>query len=71
MVMALHPGIVSREAVEMTPLKASGVWPHASRWAERYPDGSAGADVNLASAEWGQRLFEVAAAGVVEELERW
>lgn len=71
LVMALHPGIVSDEPVEMTPLKTSSVWPHASRWAERYPDGSAGADVNLASAEWGQRLFEAAVTDLLQELERW
>jgi len=70
-VMALHPGIVSQEPVEMTPLKTSNVWPHAARWAKRYPDGSAGADVNLASAEWGQRLFEAAVSGLVQELDRW
>ncbi|MCP4543159.1 MAG: creatininase family protein [Chloroflexi bacterium] len=71
LVMALHPGIVSEEPVEMTPLKRGDIWPHASRWAERYPDGSAGADVNLASAEWGQRLFEAAVTDLVQELDRW
>ena len=70
-VMALHPGIVSQEPVEVTSLKTSGVWPHAARWAEHYPDGSAGVDISLASAEWGQRLFEAAVNGIVQELEQW
>jgi len=71
LVMALHPGVVSDRPVEVRPVVHPAVWPNAQVWAEHYPDGSAGADVNLASEEWGRRLLEAAVAAVLEELERW
>lgn len=71
LVMALHPGVVSDEAVEVRQVTRPPVWPNALLWAEHFPDGSAGADVNLASAEWGRRLLEAAAAAVLQELEAW
>ncbi len=71
LVMALHPGIVSDRPVEVLPVTRPGVWPNAQVWAEHYPDGSGGADVNLASEAWGRRLLETAVAAVLEELERW
>ncbi len=69
--MALHPGIVSDEPVEVLPVVQPAVWPNALVWAEHYPDGSGGADANLATAQWGQVLLEAAVAAVLEELERW
>jgi creatinine amidohydrolase len=69
--MALHPGIVSDEPVEVRPVVRPAVWPNALVWAEHYPDGSGGADANLATAEWGQTLLEVAVRAVLQELEQW
>ena len=71
LVMALHPGIVSDRPVEVRPVVQPAVWPNALVWAEHYPDGSGGADVNLASEEWGRRLLEAAVAAILDELERW
>ncbi len=71
LVMALCPGIVSDRPVEVRPVVRPAVWPNARVWAEHYPDGSGGADVNLASEEWGRRLLEAAVAAVLDELERW
>jgi creatinine amidohydrolase len=69
--MALHPGIVSDEPVEVRPVVRPAVWPNALVWAEHYPDGSGGADPNLATAEWGQKLLQAAVAAVLQELESW
>ncbi|MGB9722585.1 MAG: creatininase family protein [Chloroflexia bacterium] len=71
LVMALHPGIVSDRPVEVLPVVQPRVWPNAQVWAEHYPDGSGGADVNLASEAWGRRLLEAAVVAVLDELERW
>lgn len=70
-VMALHHGVVSEEPVEVRPVERPPIWLNAPRWARCFPDGSAGADVNLASAQWGQRLIEAAVADLLEELETW
>jgi len=69
--MALHPGIVSNEVVPVREVVGPEVWPNYLVWAEHYPDGSGGADVNLASEEWGHKLLEAAVVAVLEELERW
>lgn len=69
--MALHPGIVSDVVVEVRSAARPPVWPNYLLWAEYYPDGSGGADVNLASEAWGRRLLEAAVADVLAELERW
>jgi len=69
--MALHPGMVSNEPVEVQPPVRPEVWPNALVWAEYYPTGSAGADANLATAEWGQKLLEASVAAVLRELECW
>ena len=69
--MALHPGIVSDEPVEVRPPIRPAVWHNALVWAEYYPTGSAGADANLATAEWGQELLEAAVAATLQEMEKW
>jgi creatinine amidohydrolase len=69
--MALHPGIVSDEPVEVRPPARPAVWPNALVWIETYPTGSAGADANLATAAWGEKLLEVAVEAVVEDLASW
>jgi creatinine amidohydrolase len=69
--MALHPGIVSDEPVEVQPLVRPAVWPNALVWSEAYPTGSAGADANLATAAWGEQLLEAAVAALEVELESW
>jgi len=71
LVMALHPGVVSDEPVKVSAVTWPPVWPNAQLWAQHFPDGSAGSDANLASAEWGQRLLDAAVADVLEALERW
>ncbi len=71
LVMALHPGVISEEPVEVRQVEHPSVWPNALVWAEHYPDGAGGADVNLASAEWGQRLLVAAALDLQDELENW
>lgn len=69
--MALHPGIVSDEPVEVRPPARPAVWYNADVWAAYYPTGSAGADANLATAAWGEKLLEACAAALVEELAGW
>ncbi len=69
--MALHPGIVSNEKVELPQVGSPRVWRNADVWAENYPDGSGGADANLATEEWGKKLLEAAVQAVVQELELW
>ena len=69
--MALHPGIVSPDPVEVRQATPPPVWPNAQIWAETYPLGSANADANLATAEWGQKLLEAAVAATLLELTSW
>jgi creatinine amidohydrolase len=71
LVMALHPGVVQEGRVEVLPAVRPPFWRNALRWAEYHPDGSSGADVNLASEAWGKRLLEAAVVGVLQELEAW
>ena len=69
--MALHPGIVSDEPVAVQPPAYPPVWPNAIVWAETFPTGSAGADANLATAAWGEKLLEAAVVALEDELQRW
>lgn len=69
--MALHPGVVSDEPVEVRPAAPPQVWLNALAWAEHYPTGSGNADANLATAAWGQKLLEAAVTGLLAELASW
>jgi creatinine amidohydrolase len=70
-VMALRPGVVSEEQVEVRRVERPPVWLNALRWAQSFPDGSAGADVNLASEVWGRRIIEAAVMDLIEALGQW
>jgi len=71
LVMALHPGIVSSERVEVESGVGLSIWCNALRWAEYHPSGSAGSDANLATEEWGKRLLEAAVVAILRELKEW
>ncbi|MBN1483403.1 MAG: creatininase family protein [Chloroflexia bacterium] len=71
LVMAMRPGIVSDEPVEVHAVNRPPVWLNARLWAETFADGSAGADANLASADWGRRLLQAAVTDLLQELEQW
>jgi creatinine amidohydrolase len=70
-VMALHPGIVSDEPVDVFETELPLSWTSAPRWAQLFPDGSVSSDVNLASGEVGERIISACVQALEDELRRW